>query len=99
VSKKKENVFLLFFDLKRQMSFVYVSAMNQNHVVQGKKTDWFVGYFLLVLKRFFKVKSKMANRICLMFFILKEMTQIWLKWIKILFKKNKSGKSLDWKSS
>jgi len=40
VSKKKENVFyFLFFDLERQVSFAYVLARDQNHVVWGKKTE------------------------------------------------------------
>jgi len=52
---------MFFFDLEGQISFAYVPARDQNHVVNGKKTDWFVGYFLLVLKKVFKVNSQMAR--------------------------------------
>jgi len=37
MSKRKGIFFfLLFFDLERQVSFAYVPARDQNHVVRGK---------------------------------------------------------------
>jgi len=52
MNKKKEKCFFFFFDLERQVSFAYVSARGQNHIVHGKNAEWFVGFFLLILKRF-----------------------------------------------
>lgn len=58
MSKRKETCFLWFFDLEGRMAFAYVPVRDQNHVVHGKKTNWFVWYFLLVLKKFSKSKKR-----------------------------------------
>ena len=60
MNKKKEKCF--FFDLERQVSFAYVPARYQNHVVHGKNAEWFVGFFLLILKMF-RNKKKANGKI------------------------------------
>jgi len=64
------------------MSFAYVSVREQNHVVQDKKTEWFVWYFLLVFEK------------VLVYFILRKSLNM-PNGLKFLFKKIKWEKSLD----
>jgi len=64
------------------MSFAYVSVREQNHVVQDKKTEWFVWYFLLVFEK------------VLVYFILRKSLNM-PTGLKFLFKKIEWEKSLD----
>jgi len=39
------------------MSFAYVPVRDQNHVVHGKKPNWFVGYIFINFCKGLKIKK------------------------------------------
>ena len=85
----------MFFDLKRQKSFAYVPARDQNHVVRGKKpSDLFVVFYYFK-KKGFKDKIQMAKKKFVFFILFLRKGLNILKWIKVFCKENKRGKSLD----
>jgi len=51
IKKEKGPNYLHFIDSEGQVPFAYVPVRDQNLVVRGKNSDWFVLCFLLVLKK------------------------------------------------
>ena len=45
MSKKEENVYYYFFDLKRRVFFTYVPARDKNHVIRRKSRMICLGIF------------------------------------------------------
>jgi len=77
--KKRSLLSTFFIDSEGRVSFVNVPVRDQNLVVRGRNTVWFVLCFLLVLKKI-KIKNQVANKNWVVFFILKE------KWLKVELK-------------
>jgi len=61
IKRKKETYFIyIFYDLEGRVSFAYVPVRDQNLVVRGR--NWrLILYFLLVLRKGFKMKSQLAK--------------------------------------